>query len=77
MLIVLQGLAIHIPPEDYFRERLTEVRHIGLQWADTAKKVYYTATLPYHGMHLFFCICITILIVFLSAGLNGWRSTGT
>ncbi|CAK9184600.1 unnamed protein product, partial [Ilex paraguariensis] len=33
------GLAISIPPEDYFRQRLTEVRHIGLQWADKAKKV--------------------------------------
>ncbi|CAI9094044.1 OLC1v1029693C1 [Oldenlandia corymbosa var. corymbosa] len=30
---------ICIPPDDYFRLKLTEARHIGLQWADTAKKV--------------------------------------
>ncbi|KAL3499347.1 hypothetical protein ACH5RR_038440 [Cinchona calisaya] len=34
-----EGLAINIPPEDYFQQRLTEAKHIGLQWADTAKKV--------------------------------------
>ncbi|XP_027080412.2 lysine-specific demethylase JMJ17-like [Coffea arabica] len=34
-----EGLAINVPPEDYFTRRLTEVKHIGLQWADTAKKV--------------------------------------
>ncbi|KAK4338415.1 hypothetical protein RND71_042902 [Anisodus tanguticus] len=34
-----EGLAVGIPPEDYFRQRLTEVKNMGLQWADTAKKV--------------------------------------
>uniref|UniRef100_A0A5B7BX15 Putative lysine-specific demethylase 5B isoform X4 n=1 Tax=Davidia involucrata TaxID=16924 RepID=A0A5B7BX15_DAVIN len=34
-----EGLAIGIPPEDHFRKKLTEVKHIGLQWADKAKKV--------------------------------------
>lgn len=34
-----EDLAINIPPEDYFRRRLTEVKHIGQEWADAAKKV--------------------------------------
>ncbi|XP_031125306.1 lysine-specific demethylase lid isoform X2 [Ipomoea triloba] len=34
-----EGLAISISSKDYFRQRLNEVRNIGLQWADTAKKV--------------------------------------
>ncbi|KAG8382234.1 hypothetical protein BUALT_Bualt05G0055700 [Buddleja alternifolia] len=34
-----EGLAMNIPAEDYFRQKLTEFRDIGLQWADTAKKV--------------------------------------
>ncbi|KAA8522400.1 hypothetical protein F0562_013239 [Nyssa sinensis] len=34
-----EGLAINIPPEDHFRKKLTEVKHIGMQWADKAKKV--------------------------------------
>ena len=29
-----------IPPEDYYRQRLTEVKRIGLQWAECARKVY-------------------------------------
>ena len=29
-----------IPPEDYYRQRLTEVKRIGLQWAERARKVY-------------------------------------
>ncbi|XP_030947010.1 COMPASS component SPP1-like [Quercus lobata] len=28
-----------IPPEDYYRQRLTEVKRIGLQWAEHARKV--------------------------------------
>lgn len=36
---MLQGLATSIPPEDHFRMKLTELKHIGLQWADRAKKV--------------------------------------
>lgn len=28
-----------IPPEDYFTQRLTELRDMGLKWADTAKQV--------------------------------------
>ncbi|XP_065858280.1 lysine-specific demethylase JMJ17 isoform X2 [Euphorbia lathyris] len=33
------GAVINIPPEDYFRQKLKALEHIGLQWADTAKKV--------------------------------------
>ena len=29
-----------IPPEDHYRQRLTEVKCIGLQWAERARKVY-------------------------------------
>lgn len=28
-----------IPPGDHFKQKLTEIKHIGLQWADRAKKV--------------------------------------
>ncbi|KAM2673879.1 hypothetical protein EV2_015129 [Malus domestica] len=34
-----EGAALNIPPSDYYWQKLTEVRIIGLQWADTAKKV--------------------------------------
>ncbi|KAM2035173.1 hypothetical protein EV2_039190 [Malus domestica] len=34
-----EGAALNIPPEDYYWQKLTEVRIIGLQWADTAKTV--------------------------------------
>ncbi|XP_012086902.1 lysine-specific demethylase 5B isoform X2 [Jatropha curcas] len=34
-----EGLALNIPPEDYFRQKLIELKHIGLQWADRAEKV--------------------------------------
>ncbi|KAG6685054.1 hypothetical protein I3843_12G093300 [Carya illinoinensis] len=34
-----EGLAMNIPPEDHYRQRLTEVKCIGLQWAEHAKKV--------------------------------------
>ncbi|KAM3396817.1 lysine-specific demethylase 5A [Capsicum galapagoense] len=34
-----EGLAVGIPSEDYFRQRLTEVKNIASQWADMAKKV--------------------------------------
>nr|XP_016501902.1 PREDICTED: uncharacterized protein LOC107820189 [Nicotiana tabacum] len=34
-----EGLAVGVPSEDYFRQRLAEAKHIGLQWADMAKKV--------------------------------------
>lgn len=34
-----QGLVMKIPPEDYFTEKLTEIRDLGLRWADTAKQV--------------------------------------
>lgn len=37
--ILLQGLAVGIPSEDYFRQSLIEVKNLGLQWADIAKKV--------------------------------------
>lgn len=53
---VLQGQIISIPTEDYFRQKLTEVGHLGLQWADTAKKVKPTATLTYSQAYLLFPI---------------------
>ncbi|XVF51494.1 hypothetical protein PTKIN_Ptkin04bG0189600 [Pterospermum kingtungense] len=34
-----EGEAMNIFPEDYFRLKLSELKHIGLQWADRAKKV--------------------------------------
>ncbi|GAV57946.1 PHD domain-containing protein/ARID domain-containing protein/JmjC domain-containing protein/JmjN domain-containing protein/zf-C5HC2 domain-containing protein/PLU-1 domain-containing protein [Cephalotus follicularis] len=34
-----EGLIINISPKDHFRQRLTELKHIGLQWAEHAKKV--------------------------------------
>ncbi|KAL0307431.1 UNVERIFIED_CONTAM: Death-inducer obliterator 1 [Sesamum angustifolium] len=34
-----EGLAMNIHPEDYFRQTLTKLRDMALQWADTAKKV--------------------------------------
>lgn len=37
--ILKEGLAISIPPEDHFRQKLTELKCIGLQWAENAKKV--------------------------------------
>lgn len=30
---------MNIPAEDYFLQRLSELKHIGLQWADHANKV--------------------------------------
>ncbi|KAL3833496.1 hypothetical protein ACJIZ3_008232 [Penstemon smallii] len=33
-----EGLAMNIPPEDFFRKKLTEFRDSGLLWSDTAKK---------------------------------------
>lgn len=44
---MLQGLAMNIPPEDYFTQKLTEFRDMGLQWADTAKKVIIFLTFIY------------------------------
>ncbi|KAK4422610.1 Lysine-specific demethylase 5A [Sesamum alatum] len=34
-----EGLAMNIQPEDYYRQTLTKIRDMGLQWADAAKKV--------------------------------------
>ncbi|KAG6405770.1 hypothetical protein SASPL_133364 [Salvia splendens] len=34
-----EGLVMKIPPEDYFTEKLTEIRDLGSRWADTAKQV--------------------------------------
>lgn len=34
-----EGLTLKIPLEDHFRQKLVEVKRIGLQWADYAKKV--------------------------------------
>lgn len=33
---------MNIPPEDYYRQKLTEVKCMALQWADNAKKVHST-----------------------------------
>nr|XP_043640227.1 lysine-specific demethylase 5D isoform X2 [Erigeron canadensis] len=37
--LLKEGLAINVPLEDYFCNRLETVRHFGLQWAAKAKKV--------------------------------------
>lgn len=37
--LLKEGLAISIPPEDYYRHQLSALRDFGLRWADTAKKV--------------------------------------
>ncbi|KAF5729995.1 lysine-specific demethylase 5B isoform X2 [Tripterygium wilfordii] len=34
-----EGVAMNIPPEDHFRQKLVELECIGLWWADRAKKV--------------------------------------
>ncbi|KAM5572478.1 lysine-specific demethylase JMJ17 [Rosa sericea] len=34
-----ERVAVNIPPEDYFKQKLTELKCSGLQWADKAKKV--------------------------------------
>ncbi|KAL3619294.1 hypothetical protein CASFOL_036864 [Castilleja foliolosa] len=34
-----EGLAMNILPEDYFTQKLTKLRNMALQWAETAKKV--------------------------------------
>ncbi|CAH9137395.1 unnamed protein product [Cuscuta epithymum] len=34
-----KGFSINVSSKDYFRQILTEAKNIGLQWADTAKKV--------------------------------------
>ncbi|XP_021735832.1 lysine-specific demethylase 5D-like [Chenopodium quinoa] len=34
-----EGFAIKVPLEDYFKQKLVEVKQIGLQWAEMAKKV--------------------------------------
>lgn len=34
-----EGLAISIPSEDLFWQQLSELKHVGVQWADKAKKV--------------------------------------
>lgn len=36
---MLQGLVMDIPQDDYFTQKLTEFRNMGLRWVDTAKKV--------------------------------------
>ncbi|CAA0838763.1 transcription factor jumonji (jmjC) domain-containing protein [Striga hermonthica] len=36
---VLLGLAMDIPSEDYFTQKLTETKNTVIQWAETAKKV--------------------------------------
>ncbi|XP_057978320.1 lysine-specific demethylase JMJ17 isoform X2 [Malania oleifera] len=37
--LLKEGAAISIPSEDHFWQKLMEVKRIGMQWADTAKKV--------------------------------------
>ncbi|KAK6935388.1 JmjN domain [Dillenia turbinata] len=34
-----EGMAINVPQEDHFMQELLEVKQIGMQWADRAKKV--------------------------------------
>ncbi|XP_015896152.3 lysine-specific demethylase JMJ17 isoform X2 [Ziziphus jujuba] len=34
-----EGLALNIPPEDHYKQRLMEVKRVAMQWADYAKKV--------------------------------------
>lgn len=34
-----EGSAIKVPPEDYFWQKLTEMKQAGIQWAEIAKKV--------------------------------------
>lgn len=41
-----------IPPEDCFTQRLTEIRDMGLQWADTAKQVIMIPTFVYFMIEL-------------------------
>ncbi|KAK9144894.1 hypothetical protein Sjap_004797 [Stephania japonica] len=37
--VLKEGSAIKVRSDDYFMQKLTEVKQIGLQWAETAKKV--------------------------------------
>ena len=37
--LLSQGSAIKVPAEDYFRQKLVEVKQAGMQWAERAKKV--------------------------------------
>ncbi|CAI9762700.1 unnamed protein product [Fraxinus pennsylvanica] len=37
--LLKEGLAISIPPEDYYRQQLSALRDFGLRWENTAKKV--------------------------------------
>ncbi|XP_043709984.1 lysine-specific demethylase 5A isoform X3 [Telopea speciosissima] len=37
--LLKEGLAINILSDDHFMQRLREVKHIGMQWADHARKV--------------------------------------
>ncbi|KAJ4954062.1 hypothetical protein NE237_030894 [Protea cynaroides] len=37
--LLKEGLAINIPYEDHFMQKLREVKHIGMQWVDHARKV--------------------------------------
>ncbi|KAF8412259.1 hypothetical protein HHK36_000220 [Tetracentron sinense] len=39
LIIMWQGLTLNIPSEDHFMLKLTEVKRIGLEWVDNAKKV--------------------------------------
>jgi len=34
-----QGLTINVPPEDYFKQKLDEIKQAGMQWAELAKEV--------------------------------------
>ena len=57
-----QGLAMSIPPEDYIWQKLAELKDIGLQWADHAKKVDNTLPVVFKS-----CYC-SIIWCFLFCG---------
>lgn len=58
-MIMWQGLAITMPPDDHFRRKLEEMKSIGMLWADNAKKVQ--TLLVY--LHLY-AIILEVLHVF-------------
>lgn len=44
---MLQGLEMSIPSEDYFSQKLSQLRDMSMQWAETAKKVIIFPTLSF------------------------------
>lgn len=56
---MFQGSAISIPLEDYFREKLMEVKHHCMEWVDKAKKVQ--DSVHSSNIHLIFPHGLTLL----------------